>query len=299
MPARIPVRLAFNGTNCSSSVRAFSSTSPTLALGPESPNYIEVPKPAQPTWTLEPKPKGHLPIPRDVFKTRSRLPKASEQFISRTTKDPAKAKLPGPYNKDAEYRLYKQRLAEARRNNFREGVKALHERKVTSEAESKARYEKLNTEKRALTFAPPRTVDVLTQASVSKSVRDFLSDCLSQNPSPAGVQARRKAFTRRMNKQDTIRQARVHDLYTNARKFIVTEQQLDESIEEAFGTDDQPVRWNKNGQVESGSSGISPWEGGIPNGIHEKMKSLGGGQGVGLAKERVKKIAEELTGGKM
>jgi hypothetical protein len=37
----------------------------------------------------------------------------------------------------------------------------------------------------------------------------------------------------------------------------------------------------------------------MPEGVSDKMNNLRGGEGVGLAKERVKKLAEELTGGKM
>lgn len=309
MPPRIPVRfpwasgspaVASNGLNASQCIRAFSSTAPTLALGPESPNYIEVPKPVQPTWVLEPKPKGHLPIPRDVFKTRSKVSKESEKFIARTTKAPAKAKLPGPYSKDADYRLYKQRLAEARRQNFKEGVKALHQRKTAIEAESKANFEKATAERRALTMAPPRSVDILTQNSVSKSVRDFLSGTLPESSRSEIVEARRSAYERRMARQDQKREARIHDLYTNAREFIVNEQQLDTAIDEAFGTDDNPVRWSNRGVVEPNATGLSPWEGNhFPDGIQEKIQSLGSGQGVAVAKERVKKITEALTGGKM
>ncbi|PVI02344.1 hypothetical protein DM02DRAFT_613036 [Periconia macrospinosa] len=307
MPPRIPVRFPWasgypavttNGLNSSLSIRAFSSTTPTLALGPESPNFIEVPKPVQPTWVQEPRLKGHLPIPRDIFKTRSSVPKQSDKFIARATKAPAKAKLPGPYSKDAEYTLYKQRLAEIRRQNLESGVKALYERKSTAERIERDIMKKESRQRIALATAPPRTVDVLTQTSVSKSVRDFLSDGLSNTPSGAVMKARRNAFTRRMRKQDAVRQSRVHDLYTNARKFIVDEQQLDEAIDEAFGTDDKPVRWDLNGRVDPSKTGMSPWQGGnIPEGMREKLQKLD--QGVGLAKDRIKKIAETLTGGKL
>jgi hypothetical protein len=48
-----------------------------------------------------------------------------------------------------------------------------------------------------------------------------------------------------------------------------------------------------------GKEGLSPWNGPMPEGVGDLLHKLRGGEGVGLAKERVKKLAEELTGGKM
>jgi hypothetical protein len=313
MPPRIPVRFPWaSGSvktpiNRLNAVRSLSSTAPSLALGPESPNYIEVPAPVQPTFPRKPQVKGHLPVPRDVFKTRSKLPKEKfatadeylDTFVARATSDPAKVKIPGPYSQDAEYRLYKQRLAKARKDAFRGGVKELHERKTTTEAVDLARIQKNSAERRALAMAPPRTVDVLTQTSIQKGIRDFLTDSLPRTSREDIVKARKKGYEKRLAKQDAARKERLHDLYTNAREFIVNEEQLDEAIEKAFGTDENPVRWDNRGAISSTASGLSPWEGPMPEGVSEKLQSLKGGEGVGLAQERIRKLAEALTGGKM
>ncbi|KAF2643522.1 hypothetical protein P280DRAFT_467541 [Massarina eburnea CBS 473.64] len=308
MPPRIPVRSSWaarsavqpiNAYSSPLCIRAFSSTPTPLALGPESPNYVEVPKPLQPTWPLEPDLKGHLPVPRDVFKTRSKLSKESPKFVARTTKEPAKVKVPGPYSKDGDYRLYKQRLADARRKAFREGVQELHERKVTIEEQHLEKVQKAGAEKRALAMAPPREVDVLTQTSIDQNIRLFLENKLPRTPRRVIVQARRKGFARRMASQDAVRRSHLHDLYTNAREFIVSEAQLDEAIEKAFGTVEKPVRWNNQGSIHPSATGMSPWDGPLPDGISDKMRKLKGGEGVGLAKERVRQVAEVLTGGKI
>lgn len=307
MPSRIPVR--FPWALCSNhvqitrlnlnAIRPFSSTAPSLALGPESPNYIQVPAPVQPSFPKKPNNKGHLPVPRDVFKTRSKLPKADEKFVARATRDPLKVKTPGPYSQDAEYRLYKQRLAASRKQALREGVKQLHERKVTTEAANMARIRQNAEERRALAMAPPRPVDVLTQTSIQKGIRDFLADKLPQTPREEEVKARRKHYLKRIAKQETVREQRLHDLYTNARRFIVNEEQLDQAIEEAFGTEENPVRWDNRGAVSENATGKSPWEGPMPEGVGDLLQKLKGGEGVGLAKDRVRKVAEVLTGGKM
>ncbi|KAF2691758.1 hypothetical protein K458DRAFT_425654 [Lentithecium fluviatile CBS 122367] len=305
MPPRIPVRFPWasgpvnpplRGLNA---IRAFSSTPPSLALGPQSPNYIEVPKPVQPSFPPKPDVKGHLPVPRDVFKTRSKLPKEDDKFVARATKDPAQVKVPGPYSQDADYRLYKQRLAQARKEALRDGVKELHGRKTTTEAADLARIQLHSAERRRLAMAPPRTVDVLTQTSIQKGIRDFLTDSLPRTPREAIVKARRKGYRNRLAKQDAVREQRLHHLYTNAREFIVNEEQLDEAIEKAFGTEANPVRWDNHGAISPTASGMSPWDGPMPEGVGDKLQSLKGGEGVGLAKERVRKLVEALTGGKM
>lgn len=246
--------------------------------------------------------KGHLPIPRDVFKTRSTNPKESDAFIQASTPVPQKAKTPGPYSKDVEYRLYKQRLAEKRRSAFQEGVKQLHERKVASEAEFSAKIQREYAHRRQVALAPPREVDVLTQTSIDKGIRDYLNDSLSESSRSAIIPQRRQAYARRMSKVRSVRASRLHDLYTNARLFIVDEAQLDEAIDKAFGTDDHPVGWDHKGNMgprQEGKDGLSPWQGPLPEGVSERLNKLRGGEGVGLAKERVKRVAEELTGGKM
>ncbi|KAL1796236.1 hypothetical protein ACET3X_004776 [Alternaria dauci] len=309
MPPRIPVRFPWaspspstpaNGWSGSLCVRAFSSTPTSLALGPQSPNYIEVPKPLQPTYPAKPAVKGHLPIPRDIFKTRNKHPKESDVFLGRSTKAPKQVKVPGPYSRDADYRLYKQRLAEKRRENLKEGVKELHERKVTSEAQYLAKIQAIGAKRRELATAPRRQVDILTETSVAKGIRDYLTDSLP--PRPDITEARRAAYKRRIARVHQVRASRLHDLYTNAREFIVDEQQLDEAIEAAFGTEDEPVGWNHKGTMgprAEGHEGLSPWTGPLPEGVGDMLNKLRGGEGVGLAKERVKKVAEELTGGKM
>ncbi|KAF2658583.1 hypothetical protein K491DRAFT_690099 [Lophiostoma macrostomum CBS 122681] len=309
MPPRMPVRVPWTSPACiatpnsSMAVRAFTSTAPSLALGPESPNYIEVPKPLQPTFDRKPRVKGILPTPRDVFKTRSTIPKQSNQFIQRTTPDPKVKKLPGKYSQDADYRLYKQRLSDSRREAFREGVKELHQRTKATQRQEKAALNQLFADRREAAMAPRREVDILTETTISKGVRDFLADKLPSTSRSKISAAARLRFQRKMAKHAAVRESRLHDLYTNAREFIVSEDLLDEAIEKAFGTDEEPVTWDYKGNEVSGVShereARSPWNGPIPEGVGDKLQSLKGGEGVGLAKQRIKKVAEELTGGKM
>ncbi|KAF1936527.1 hypothetical protein EJ02DRAFT_82549 [Clathrospora elynae] len=303
MPPRIPVRAPWTSPYArpgSTSARTFSSTPPSRALGPQSPNYIDVPQPLQPSFPARAEVKGHLPVPRDVFKTRSPHPKESDVFLARSTRAPKAVKVPGPYSRDADYRLYKQRLADRRREALNEGVKQLHTRKVTSEANYLARIQAIGAHRREVAMAPRREVDVLTETSVAKGIRDFLADGLL--PRADITTPRRTAYQRRVARVQQVRASRLHDLYTNARHFIVDEQQLDEAIEKAFGTEISPMGWDVKGNMgprSEGKEGLSPWHGPMPEGVGDMLQKLKGGEGVGLAKERVRKVAEELTGGKM
>jgi hypothetical protein len=308
MPPRIPLRcpwasrIANSPLNGKDAVRTFTSTPTTLALGPQSPNYIDVPKPLQPTYPLDPVVKGHLPVPRDIFKTRNKHPKESDVFISRSTRSPKTLKAPGPHSKDASYRLYKQRLAETRRTALKEGVQELHSRKVDTDAAFQAKLEASYADKRARAFAPPRETDLLTAASTQKGIRDFLAGTLPPASKNTNIPLRRAAYQRRMAKVDAVRASRLHDLYVNAREFLVEESQLDEAIEKTFGTEEAPVGWDVRGNMglrSEGKEGLSPWHGPLPDGVTDRLQNLKGGEGVGLARERVKKLAEELTGGKM
>lgn len=299
MPPRIPVCVPRAPHPAANGLRGFSSTSRSAALGPQSPNYIDVPKPLQPSYAPKPIVKGHLPVPRDIFKNRSAIPKASPRFIDNVTRDAREIKQPGPFSKDAEQRLYKQRLSERRKAALRQGVKELHARKVKMDAERFAYIQKSGADRVAYATAPPRQVDVLTQNSVSKGIRDLLDNKLPSTTRANIPKARRIAYAKRMSKQDATRQARLHELYTNAREFIVNEEQLDEAIEKAFGNVEEPMGWDNKGTSVPNGPSPSPWSGPIPEGVSDRLQKLKGGEGVGLAEERIRKVAEELTGGKM
>ncbi|KAH7406334.1 hypothetical protein DE146DRAFT_651367 [Phaeosphaeria sp. MPI-PUGE-AT-0046c] len=314
MPPRIPVRFPWSSRtiNCSLNgststttslcLRTFSSTPTTLALGPQSPNYIDVPKPLQPTYPQDPPVKGHLPIPRDIFKTRNHNAKHSAQFLDSSTPAPASPKRPGPYSKDAAYQLYKQRLAERRRVNLRSGVAELHDRKLATDAAFEAKLAASYADKRARAFAPPLETDLLTANSLHKGVRDYLASTLPPSSKTATIPKRRVAYQKRVARQEAVRANRLHDLYVNAREFMVEEAQLDEAIEKVFGTEEEPIGWGIDGSAglrSEGKEGLSPWHGPMPEGVGDMLQKLKGGEGVGLAKERVRKVAEELTGGKM
>lgn len=117
----------------------------------------------------------------------------------------------------------------------------------------------------------------------------------------AGMRARveEKEARRVADRQDAL-----HTLYMHARTFITNETQLDAAIDKAFGTPQQPVEFGYHGMSvwNTGPSEKGPFQG-----VHDKLDQANRARGTfadkqgfaDLTNERLKRIAEELTGGKM
>lgn len=114
-----------------------------------------------------------------------------------------------------------------------------------------------------------------------------------------------KATSKQAERLDSL-----HTLYLNARHFIVTPQQLDTAVDEAFGTPANPVTFDvTGGQYGQSENAASVWALGKPERVQDMLnranrqgsrsavESAGGYEGVNG--ERIRRIAETLTGGKM
>jgi hypothetical protein len=99
-------------------------------------------------------------------------------------------------------------------------------------------------------------------------------------------------------KKAAVRKDQLHNFYTHARSFIVTEEDLNAAVDKAFGSDEHPVRW--------GSSGTSVWA------LHQKPMGVGdmlnpdkvfqlqwNANTETVVQRRMKRIAEEFTGGRI
>ena len=183
-------------------------------------------------------------------------------------------------------------MAEMRRRNLRAGLTELKDRRVQTTAEEVTRAKAELFRRRAQLNAPEREDERLTNPTVPQEVLDLLK---KQRTPPKEITFANVKNTRTHFKQ--LRQRReeaIHILYTHARNFIVTEQQLDASIENTFGTDEDPILWG------SKSSGWSVWDLGLP----EPAGRFGNGD-ISLTQRetekqrRLRKIAEAFTGGKI
>nr|POE77624.1 hypothetical protein CFP56_09271 [Quercus suber] len=130
MPPRTALSTPLRAWRCPQcTLRSFTTSSLRSAVGPEHPQYIDVPQPPQPNVPYLPVVKGRLPVPRDVFAHAKKQDKASDAWIDRATKAPRQAVRTKPGSREE----WKAKISAQRRQNLREGLKSLRERKTLEE----------------------------------------------------------------------------------------------------------------------------------------------------------------------
>ncbi|KAF2140963.1 uncharacterized protein K452DRAFT_351663 [Aplosporella prunicola CBS 121167] len=283
--------------------RTFTSTPAALqaGVGPESPKYIDVPQAPQRTADWSPVVKGALPVPRNIFINRSELPKDSPEFLEAATPEPTKTTA--ARGVDAPRIAYRQRLASLRRHHYRESVLRLRERKTKADTYLARRGAARQAEQRELVSLPEREDERLTNPSITQSVRDILSG-KQASLTEADIQAKKENIRVREAVKALHRKDQLHTLYMHARSFIVTEEQFDKTLEEVFGTEEKPASFSRYAEHQ----GRSIWARDRPMNTAEMLdESQGRGRAalsrtegfVHTTRDRIQKIAEELTGGKI
>ncbi|PBP23646.1 hypothetical protein BUE80_DR005293 [Diplocarpon rosae] len=274
-------------------VRSFSTTKTVAAIGPENPRFIEIPIPPQQQIRPKLDIKGTLPSPRNIFPSRAGS-KISPEYLAAVTPEPTVKSEPAN-----EFVAWKRRMAASRRTNLRAGLLELHNRKETLDARLARQSRRKSKSREKALHAPQREDERLTNPTITKMTRTLQSGAV---PDPdrekrlaekvARVQAR--AIAKQEERQNAL-----HTLYMNARNFITTEQQLDATIESIFVPDPHEEHrmddsiWNVVGTpitVKDMLASINKTE---------KSAVLFHASPAARTGERMKKIAEEMTGGKM
>ncbi|KAL8851129.1 MAG: hypothetical protein Q9221_003932 [Calogaya cf. arnoldii] len=291
--------------------RFFSTTNPSQrpAIGPESPNYIHVPRAPQPEAYYRPHIKGILPTPRPIFpRNKKQAPeiKTSDGYFAATTREPSQATLnaPKPEGIDPSARRlieWKSKIAENRRRNLRESLVELRERKEKTDARLGARSAAKQRLRARLLNAPTPADEKYTAASVLQSTLPSRSG-LQDPDREARIQQERENFAAHDAMKKAERRNALHTLYMNARGFIVTEDQLNDAIEKAFDPHSEQF---SNESVR----GLNIWNLGYPETVKELLQKANKGEDgraverrsgfSGVTDERMRRIGEELTGGKM
>lgn len=263
-------------------------------VGPESPNYIDIPRIVQPFFPQKKKVKGVLPVPREIFPSR-RPDKATESYIEAATPEPASNEPKVDKDHPLFERLeWKRRMAQVRRQSLREGLTELYERKQESEYNSFRRSRRRQAQRMEVLKQPPREDERLTAVS---TMQELLSKKTPVLPDPHAEERLAKAranvaIQERLKTEEKI--DAIHTLYMNARNFITTEEQLDREIERAFPEGDNP-EWTSDT-----NEGKNVWNLGPPptvaSMVHRKDDENARWE---LVQRRTKKIAEVLTGGKI
>jgi len=281
----------------------FSSSPTNLAVPPEAPLYIDVPQVRQEDQPFKRRVRGVLPVPREIFSSIQR-DKTSEEYISGATKDARRKKIP-----TTEREKWNAQLTSIRKKHLREGLVELHRRKQTYTSRVLARSDAKARTREILLHQPQREEDRLTSASITqqmKPTRGVLPDPNHEvNLAIKKANVERKEAERREKRRDSL-----HTLYMNARDFITTEADLKAEIDRVFPEKGPNPEWiNAKGQ-----EGPNVWGLGVPPTVANMVDSLTTSTNperseyakmnsklaqFNVTQQRLKKIAEELTGGKI
>ncbi|KAL8778043.1 MAG: hypothetical protein Q9213_007592 [Squamulea squamosa] len=289
--------------------RLFTTTTPFQqpSIGPESPNYIHVPRAPQPDAYYSPHINGILPTPRSIFPQHNKTApeeKTSEFYFAATTPSPSPSTLGRPKPKDPSTRRFvewKSKNAEHRRRNLRESLVELRERKAKTDSRLEARIAAKQRDREQRMNAPTPADEKYTAPSILQS--SLPSRTGLQDPDrTARIERRRANYLAHDAMKKTERRNALHTLYMNAREFIVTEEKLNEAVEKAF--DPYSEQFNNESR-----RGLNVWNLGYPETVKEHLERANKGEEgraverlsgfSGVTDERMRRIGEELTGGKM
>jgi hypothetical protein len=195
--------------------------------------------------------------------------------------------------------LYQKRLTALRKQNLREGLTELLARKNHEHREMTIRGNTKTAERVRLVAQPPREDERLTSNSIPSSMAP--TSIRFPPISPEAHLESSQRFAHHAAKKQAHQHDALHTLYMNARTFITTEEQLEQKIAAEFDN-------NNFGGVLPGAQ--SYWETlKMPENIKELVKKSTMGRGIQTNaekeeawrrdQERMKRLAEGLSGGKM
>lgn len=287
--------------------RAFSATSlrQSTKIPPESPLYINVPTPPLSQAVEDQRPdrwarKGHLPIPRQIFKRQrpDGPDKHSAEFLANSAPLPTSARSQQPPSSEAS--AFKRRMADVRRRNLTEGIQELWTRKVQTDKERHDhRFAKLRHNHDAM-VAPRRPDELFTDSSIPASV---LQTEVPRDPARFERALESAARTRSIGElkaQD--RKDALQHMYMAARGFIVDEKDLEKEVDRLFRDD-----FFSESTTGSGRKSMNAWDlYDKPTTVRQMMgdtlrtdnRALIAGQDESdRTVKRQLRVAEELTGG--
>ncbi|KIW30402.1 uncharacterized protein PV07_06147 [Cladophialophora immunda] len=276
--------------------RAFSTTLPRSYIPPESPAFVDVPQALQPVRDFQPRPKGILPVPRELFPAR-RPDKPGQQYLDNVTPDPLPNNIPPPEHL-TEPGKYKRRMADLRKTHLRSALKELHARKTSIDAAIAARSAAKQREHARLVTQSEREDVRLTNVSVPSAMLPQKIHELSIEEELATYNARKAAHEARLAAKHEDRLDKLHTLYMNSRTFITNKEQLSAAIEKAFTTTGSI--WRKDGRPDTIEEMIKRGRDRTADQGRGGMMLFSDVNERALRdQERMKKIAEKLSGGKL
>jgi hypothetical protein len=191
-------------------------------------------------------------------------------------------------------------MAASRRTNLREGILDLHKRKVRQDIIIANVSKGRRRERERQLHAPQREDERLTSPTITAAMSQLQSGPVPDPDREARVAEKAARVQAKEAARAEERRNALHTLYMHAREFITTEEELDMEIEKIFG--EQPFGKDKVGKD-------NVWEAyGAPPTVQDMLSMVNNTQKsaiqyhagpAAITGKRIKRIAEELTGGKM
>jgi hypothetical protein len=282
-------------------LRHSSSSSKTLNIPPESPQFIHIPRSPQQSSIVIPQMKGTLPVPRLPMKIKEK--DQLRVHYETTTPEPVfenKAAENAPTEEARKLINWKIQASALRRKNFREGFTDLRNREAnTQHARKKATEYKQAQNKRRLE-APEPAAEFLSRPTVLSYMKNS-SNLQKQleRQAKASFSQRKQRYQQLQSAKQEEKRTNVHALYVNAKDFIVNHEQLDKRITEVF---DSPF-YQHNPEMgvwdEFGFPETTDYLLGRSGRASSKLAISAQSAHQETTRDRLEEIAEELTGGRL
>ena len=261
----------------------------TSAIPPESPKYIDIPTPPQEQEVKKYFIKGVLPKPRQILPPQGPN-KITEEYLKAVIPEPL-TKNTSPSAQASDLSAWKARQAASRRENLRSSLKELAARKAREERYLAARSAAKAAETKALREAPEPDAERFTKATLLSSQTATGLDVMSEEYRSAYLRQKRRNYEARLKKVEEQRRDNLHTLYVNAGDFITTEKRMREEVDKAF---------DDTSQFDSEkAAGLNIWNLGVPESVQQRLASPSNDEQKAMLRDRMKRMAEALTGGKI
>ncbi|KAG8159837.1 hypothetical protein KVR01_010474 [Diaporthe batatas] len=284
-------------------LRTFSTTQARrdVDIPPESPRFINLPELPQSSEDKLPPVKGVLPVPREVFHRRNNgSHKIQADFVEHTAPRSRAEAAGEPPRSDRD--AWRRRLAESRRKALAAGIGGLWARKNTREGRARQRAESHRQRNLAAANAPEGLDDVFTRGTVPQAT---LETRVARDPLYRERQLESQARTAALQQaRSEARKDAIQRLYVEAGRFIVSEDQLAQRVEEIFSDG----YFKGTGVWQGKTLAENIWDKhGSPTPVRHLFAAMKGTSrsvvdgaretGIQFTTHRQKMVAGELTGG--
>jgi hypothetical protein len=294
MPPHLPRPSSLRGILTTTTTTPSTTTRTFVTIPPESPHYIRIPEPKQSKGPPPPRIRGHLPVPREIFPHRTSGPRLTSPDHLIKTMPISRAERRGRPPGSAAAALHR-RDAASRRTALATGLQSLWERKQAADARASRLGALQGDANRAAALAPDAQDDVLTRGTVRLSTAAVTAVVADPERFERAEAARRRHAGIVGAKAEARRDA-LAQLYVAASEFIVDEAELVERVARLFDPEHHAYQKTQAGQ--------NIWTAqGVPISVIQTRREAGDlSKAKGLVTRttnRQKKVAEELTGGKL